>query len=257
MFTLAVTPEVNLVLTVLLIVWAALLCGGFVLGRPKAGTPQPPPRWTWLASSMVLVVAAWGWVFLVNYTTLANNGRFANDTTELSAFGYALLIAIGMTLGFVGDIFMARQNVMGGISAFGLGHIAYIAGLLWFSDAVGLNDSAIRLGAWVTWLIIGVIAWFITVYRGQQHTVLTWAALAYCLLLSSTAGFATGLAMQRSEFMPLALGTMLFLFSDLLITVQLFMQKRFRLMDDLIWLTYGPAQALIVYSVYAALVVVS
>jgi hypothetical protein len=39
--------------------------------------------------------------------------------------------------------------------------------------------------------------------------------------------------------------------------VQLFKEKRFYLIDDVIWLTYGPAQALIVYSVYAALLVVS
>jgi hypothetical protein len=186
-----------------------------------------------------------------------DTGRFIDSSVELSAFGYSLLLAIGMTLGFLGDIFMSRKNLIGGLSSFGAGHIAYIAAFISFSDAAGLNNTAIRLGTLAFWLILGVIVWYITVYRNQQRTALHWAALAYCLLLSSTAGFATGLALQRAEFIPLAVGTALFLFSDLLITVQLFMRKSFYLIDDVVWLTYGPAQALIVYSVYAALLVVS
>ncbi|NWF70073.1 MAG: lysoplasmalogenase [Chloroflexi bacterium] len=227
-------------LTLLLIVWALLLFGGFAFGKLNAEKTRRMPTWTRMASSVALVAAGWSWL-----------------AAAAPVGSAALLIAVGMTLGLVGDLFMARKNVIGGIGAFGLGHIAYISALLLYTSAAGLNDSGLRLGAWVAWLVIGVVAWYITVYRGQEHRVLHWAALAYCLLLSSTAGAATGLALQQAAFIPLALGAALFLFSDLLITVQLFMQRSFYLIDDVIWLTYGPAQALIVYSVYAASAVLS
>ena len=79
------------------------------------------PLWTRIASSVVLVLAAWSW-YLVSRST----------TTSL----FALLIAVGMTLGLLGDLFMARllavaQYVLFGMGAFGLGHVAYItAGMI-------------------------------------------------------------------------------------------------------------------------------
>jgi hypothetical protein len=245
----------------LLLLWAALLFGGFIFGKLNTEQTRRMPIWTRLASSFVLVAIAWYWYQLFPMRWVDEYTNRINYV-ERDIFGrpYVFLIAIGMTLGFIGDIFMSRKNLVGGLSAFGLGHIAYIIAFVSFRNRLEyflLNNIGLTLVAWVVWLIIGVIAWYITVYRSQPRTLLHWAALAYCLLLSSTAGFATGLALQNAVFIPLAIGAALFLFSDLLITVQLFMHKTFYLIDDVVWLTYGPAQALIVYSVYAALLVVS
>jgi hypothetical protein len=261
MFTHLVPTEANLVLTLLLIVWAVLLFGGFIFGKSNPERTRRMPTWTRLSSSFVLVIAAWVWV--PTLLSLLDYGRVRSGLGFFEITGFfnwlsicTMLIAVGMTLGFIGDIFMSRSNLIGGLSSFGLGHIAYIAAFILFGNLL-LNNSIMRIGALLVWLIIGVIAWYITVYRSQPRTPLHWEALAYCLLLSSTAGFATGLALQRAEFIPLAIGAALFLFSDLLITVQLFMHKTFYLIDDVVWLTYGPAQALIVYWVYGALLVVS
>jgi hypothetical protein len=261
MFSQAITPEANLLLTALLVVWAALLFGGFIFGKLNVERTRRMPTWTRLSSSFVLVIAGIFWFVAATDPVLYMTSCYGCKLITFSDNGwkaeyYAALISLGMTLGFIGDIFMSRKNLIGGLSSFGLGHIAYIAAFIVFSDAMGLNNATIRLGAWIVWLVIGVIAWYITVYRAKPHTALHWAALAYCLLLSSTAGFATGLALQSALFIPLAIGAALFLFSDLLITVQLFMHKSFYLIDDVVWLTYGPAQALIVYSVNAALLVV-
>ncbi len=231
----------NLWLLGLLIVWAALLFGGFIFGKLDDQRTRRMPTWTRMSSSLTLVVAAW-------------SGFFFNRNSAIESF--ALLIAVGMTLGFIGDLFMAEliplgDHVMGGIAAFGLGHIAYIIAFLTFGDQKGLNGS--RWGAWIIWLLIGVVGWYIVVYRGQKVTPLHYAALPYALLLASTAGFATGLALQNSAFMPLALGTALFLLSDLILAAQLFNNVRFYLISDVVWLTYGPAQMLIVYSVGSAL----
>ncbi len=242
MFDTWLTPE-HLPLLILAAVWAALLFGGFILGKRWEDGSRRMPVWTRMASSLVLVIAAWYWF------VLARDGAAAR---------FALPVAIGMTLGFVGDLFMAKlivksdQHVLGGMGAFGLGHVAYIIAFVGFGDALGATDN--RLAAWIIWLIIGAVGWYAAVYRGQQaRSTLHYAALPYALLLASTAGFATGLAINVSLFLPLALGCALFLLSDLLIAAHLFSGVSFPLIDDVVWLTYGPAQLLIVYSIGAAL----
>jgi hypothetical protein len=223
-------------------VWAALLFGGFILGKRWDDGTRRMPVWTRMASSFVLVIAGWYWLLIARETT---------------AVRYALPVAIGMTLGLVGDLFMAKlitrsdQHVLGGIGAFGLGHIAYIVALVGFGDLLGATSY--RVPAWLVWLIIGAVGWYVAVYRGQaRRSALHYAALPYALLLASTAGFATGLALDDSAFAPLAVGCALFLLSDLLIAARLFNGVFFRLIDDVIWLTYGPAQMLIVFSVGVA-----
>jgi hypothetical protein len=230
----------------LLIPWAGLLFGGFVFGKADAKRERRMPTWTRIGSSLVLVLAGWSW-FLVSRDT--------------SAEVFALLIAAGMSLGALGDLFMANllpvsQPVLGGIGAFGLGHVAYIAGIVSFGNRLGLDAPALRSGAWAAWFLIGAIAWYLVVFRGSQRTALHWAALPYALLLASTAGVATGLAVQQIAFVPLAIGAALFLLSDLILAARLFTGRHFALIDDIVWLTYEPGQMLIVYSIGSALRVV-
>lgn len=227
----------------LLCLWAALLFGGFIFGKPHAGHQGRMPAWTRMASSAVLVIAGWSW------------WAVSRDT---AASPFALLIALGMTLGFVGDLFMARllpvkDHVLWGLAAFGLGHVAYIAAGIAYGNRAGPAAAGPRLGAWAAWLLIGLFGWYAAVARGQSRTALHWVALPYALLLASTAGVATGLALQNAAFWPMALGAALFLLSDMIIAAQIFSGRTFRLIDDVVWLTYGPGQMLIVYSVAAAL----
>ena len=230
-------------LLVLLLLWAALLFGGFLFGAPGSGAGRRMPVWTRMASSATLVLAAWSWYW------------FSRGS---SAAGFAVLVAIGMSCGMAGDLFMAKvlpvsHHTLAGIGAFALGHVAYIAACLSFGNAQGLDAGAARFGAWAAWLLIGLLGWYLVVFRGQTPTFLQRAALPYSLLLASTAGVATGLALQASSFIPLAVGAGLFLVSDLILAAGLFAGRHFALMDDVIWLTYGPAQMLIVYSVGSAL----
>ena len=94
-------------------------------------------------------------------------------------------------------------------------------------------------------------SWFIG--SARQPSFLHNAALPYALLLASSAGFASGLALNASVFIPLVLGCALFLVSDLILAARLFNGASFPLIDDVVWLTYGPAQMLIVFSVGAAI----
>lgn len=72
------------------------------------------------------------------------------------------------------------------------------------------------------WLLIGLCGWYLVVFRGRKPTALHLAALAYTLLLSSTAGLATGLSLQSHAFIPMAIGGGLFLLSDLILAAELF-----------------------------------
>ena len=205
------------ILLVLALIWAGLLFGGFVFGKAQPGRQGHMPMWTRLASSLTLVVAGWVW---------------AAAAWDGAAGSFARLIAVGMTFGLLGDLFMARllpvsPHVLWGMAAFGLGHVAYIAAILGFGDARGLNAAGPRLAAWLAWLIIGAAAWYFVVFRGQRPTVLHWAALPYSLLLASTTGFATGLALQQPAFVPLAVGAALFLLSDLILAARLFAGRSF------------------------------
>lgn len=235
-------------LIALWLIWASLLFGGFIFGKLNADDTHRIPRWARMASSLTLVVAAWSWFAFAGQTEIANH--------------YSLFIAIGMTLGFIGDLFMAqliplKDYVLGGIGSFGLGHIAYIIGLVGLGNASQLfaDSENARWGALVVWWLIALASWYVVVFRGQKHSFLHYAALPYALLLASTAGLATGLAIQEPLFIPLAIGTALFLLSDLTLAAQLFNGLHFRMIGDVVWLTYGPAQMLIVYSVANAIIV--
>lgn len=230
-------------LIALMLLWGFLLFGGFIFGKKSLLAEYRMPTWTRIGSSLVLVLAAWFWWF-VAYSQ--NDGVVAD---------YTFWIAVGMSLGFVGDLFMANllpflpEPILGGIAFFGLGHIAYIVAFFIFAVSYHFVTGLYWAG-WVLWLLIALVGWYFIVWWGSaDKSPLRLAALPYSLLLASTAGFATGLAFQNSAIIPTAVGAAFFLISDSLIAVQLFNPRyKFPLIADAVWLTYGPAQLLIVYS---------
>jgi len=111
--------------------------------------------------------------------------------------------------------------------------------------------SAMFWRAVVAWQLLAAIGWWFVVMWGQQPTVLHWAALPYSLLLAGTAGVTSGLGLLDRRMIPLALGGALFLASDLILAFEQF-RGTFNYAGDFVWLTYGPAQMLIVYSCFAA-----
>ncbi len=223
----------NILMILLLILWAILLFGGWIFGAYNTAQTHKIPTPNRMLSSAMLVSAGWIW-------SLSHGGNLA------------LFTALGMTFGFLGDLFMAGllikgdKSVLGGMSAFGLGHIFYIIGIL------GMNQT--NLIAWILMLIVAVALWYAVVYRtAKEVSVLHYAALPYALLLASTAGFAGGVALADSAFILMAIGAVLFLISDLILAAQLFNGVHFKGIGDVVWLTYGPAQMLIVYAIPLAL----
>lgn len=229
-------------LSLLLGLWAALLFGGFAYGLAcEPFHPEIPER-ARLGSSFVLVVAAWGWCLAV-------------QKSRPAAYGW--LIAAGMTFGFIGDLFMAGripvgESILGGIGSFGFGHVAYLAAMVLIGRQGAPGGTVIRAVAWLAWLCVGVAGWYLIVYP-EAPPVIREAALGYVLLLASTAGCATGLALRARAFVPLAVGAALFFVSDLMIGAEKFGGYHHPYIAPAIWLTYGPAQMLIVYSTASAI----
>ncbi len=226
----------------LLLFWGILLFGGFIFGSGQDGRRMP--AWTRLGSSAVLVVAGISWALI---------------SREYATARYASLLALGMALGFAGDLSLAqvlltgRKSQLAGIAAFAAGHLFYIPAIWQLGQQLGLTDNAVRLSALLAWWLLALLGWFFVVYRGERRRSLRWPVLLYALLLATTAGVATGLALQAPAFWPLAAGSALFLFSDMLIGGNWFDGLDFPMIHDLIWLTYGPGQMLIVYSAGVAL----
>ncbi len=226
------------------LLWALLLFGGFALGSAADDPTHRMPTWTRMASSLALVAAGWAWFAL----SRSGGGRGDQGSPR-----FPLFLALGMTAGLAGDLILAGllpggENVLAGIAAFGIGHVLYIAAILHWAGAHGLNRAGPRWASFAAWWVIGALAWYLVVFRGQEATVLHWAALPYALLLAGTCGAATGVAAQTRTFVPMAVGAALFLASDLILAAQLFNDLDFALIGDVIWLTYGPGQMLIVYT---------
>jgi uncharacterized membrane protein YhhN len=232
--------------------WAIVLFGGTIASEIGRGSPSVAANEqillvSHLGSSVLLVTAAWIW--------------FLSFSRSLASATVALF-AVGMTAGAVGDFFNAGvlqdlvrlpDPVLGGMAAFALGHIAYIAACLRVAREQSFQSRGRRLAGIAFWEAFGTVAWFFVVYR---HTnagagVLVWPALPYSLLLATTAGLATSLALEDRRFVPLAAGAVLFLFSDLILAFRLF-QGDFPMASHAVWMTYGPGQMLIVYSIGTA-----
>ena len=225
--------------------WPVLLIGGFVWGLFNAGegVRQHIPIVGRIGSSLVLVVAAWAFAGL----SIPGFARF-----------YAVLVAVGMTLGFWGDVFNAgllpsvfKEDLVGGIVCFGLGHIAYIVAFWQLGNRAGLDAPRTRWSAIAAWQVAGAVGWFFVVLVGQEAGFLHWAALPYSLLLAGTAGVTTGLALGDRRLIVLGLGGALFLVSDLLLAFEQF-RGAFAYAGDFVWLTYGPAQMLLVFGTLRA-----
>ncbi|QDU42735.1 YhhN-like protein [Symmachiella dynata] len=229
------------------LVWGALLCGGLLAGNLPLDDASGWSEWGRLGSSVLLVVAAWLF-FLRGRATAASR--------------YLLLIAIGMTLGALGDFFMAGRlqtliklpnPALGGIAAFGLGHAAYIAACLDAHKRAGLKSRAARWEALLIWQLIGLVGWYFIVYPTEvdRLQLLRWPALVYTLLLACTAGMAMSLAVQDRRFSLLTIGAALFLLSDLILAWGMF-HGSFPYSREAVWIPYGGGQMLIVYATTTA-----
>jgi uncharacterized membrane protein YhhN len=227
--------------------WAVLLVGALLIGT-WSGHGTHLATWGRMGSSLMLVLAAYA---------------AARVAKHSAAAFYCWGIAIGMALGTLGDFFNAgllqeiiplSDPVLGGIAAFGLGHIAYMAACVSAARRARLTSPMAWIGSIAVWQAIGVVSWYFVVYLGTNESArpLVWPSLPYSLLLAGTAGVATALAVQERRFTILAVGAALFLASDMILAIGLF-RGNFAHQTVAVWSAYGSGQMMIVFSTLAAI----
>jgi len=209
------------------LVWALLLFGPIV-GLEPDETGRRIPYAACLASSLALVGYAWA-------------GFGARRTSS------SRRVAIGMTLGFIGDLCMAGGLLIPALLTFGAGHVFYqmVARKrlrTWTSGSIAVV---------VAWIFAGAAIWFWLAGSGERgQRFILGATLVYTAFLAATPGFATALALRNPTAWPIVLGGALFLASDAVIAARMFSPTLFAaipdwIRPDLVWITYGPAQMLI------------
>lgn len=226
--------------SLLWVIWFVLLGGGLAAETVGHTLGSAAGR---LGSSVVLVLAGCAWSQLLRDTAVAR---------------YTRLVAWGITLGAMGDFFMADlmsfiplpSPVLGGMASFGLGHLCYIAACFHARQVTGLTSSRAMWRSIAVWQVISAVGWFLVVFLSTQEStrILVWPALPYSQLLAGTAGVATGLAVQNGRFRVLAVGAALFLISDLVLAWGMF-RGTFPFRTEAVWSTYGGGQMMIVYAI--------
>ena len=165
-------------------------------------------------------------------------------------FGMPLFwtIALGMTLGAAGDWFLARRGeaaFLAGMAAFGAGHLAYAGGMLARSLALGLDGVSLAEGAALAVLLALVAS--TEVWLAPRTGGLRWPVRAYVLLIGLMGASAVLLPAHAGQ-PALRLGAALFLASDLLLALRLFVvtdPARQRALSRALWPAYWAGQALI------------
>jgi hypothetical protein len=234
------SPRCRRVATVFWLAWAVLLGAGLAGSVAKATPLSAMDTELKAGSSLMLVMFAW----------------FFSAIAPPTSRAIVRLVAVGMTLGCLGDaspllgsLWPDPQRTLGNMVLFGIGHVAYIrACVLVHRTADNRRAAAMWYASLALWMVVGVIAWQFAANSGTRHLEMRFPALGYTLLLSATAGAATGCALLNRRFAPVAIGAVLFLISDLLLAVRIFYDlppPPF----DFVWLTYGPGQMLIVFGI--------
>ncbi len=243
MFPLPYASLDNGLLYLLLGADVLLLAGGLTFGPMAADGTGRLPRPLRMALSAILVVAAF-----VEWR--------ASVGTPVA--GYGGWVLLGMGLGFLGDLIMAEvipapDRLIGGMLAFGLGHIVYVIALAHVTAALGLWQAPVSLMLWALLAGLGIALWHGLVQRPGGRREQNAAALVYSLLMATMNAFAIGLALRQARFLPLALGALLFLASDTVLGHWAIRGHVWKRVNDVVWITYNLGQMLIVYSVAAAL----
>lgn len=201
------------------ILWGLAALAAAAYGLRHAGRAGPPGAVAGRAAVKTVAVAA-----------LAAAGSVA---------GAPGLVVTGLALGAAGDLFLALRGeraFLAGMAAFALGHLAYAA---WMFSPDGLPAAA---------PVIGLLALFgisTEVWLAPRTGTLRWPVRGYVVVILLMMAAAASLPPWR---WPVVAGAVLFLLSDLILALELFVLRdaaRKAAAGRLLWPVYWSGQALI------------
>lgn len=154
--------------------------------------------------------------------------------------GAPLLVVLGLALGSLGDLLLSRPGqpaFLGGMAAFATGHLAYLIHFLLFAQNLPPLPAALMLV-----LALSTEYWLI------PHTgALRYPVRGYVAIITAMAMGAMAMAPGHGW---MQLGAGLFVLSDLLLAVTIFIAPRAWL-ERLLWPVYWLAQAFIMFGALA------
>ena len=164
------------------------------------------------------------------------------------------LVPLGLALGALGDLCLALKGerlFLAGVGAFGLGHLAYAGGFLLRSGALGFDGVSGAEGlvlAVLLALLVSTEVWLAPRTGGLRGPVRGYVALI------GLRGVAAVLLPDAPGQGVLRAGAALFILSDLMLAVEMFVARDPRLRRGLalaLWPAYWGGQALIAWGALA------
>lgn len=189
-----------------------------------------------------------GWVGAAIKT--ASTGLLAGLLATMSGGAWFWLVPLGLALGALGDLFLALKGerfFLAGVGAFGLGHLAYAGGFLLRSGELGFDG--VSVGEGVVLVVLAGLLVSTEFWLAPRTGDLRWPVRGYVVLIGLM-GVAAVLLPAAPGQGVLRWGAAMFILSDLMLAVQLFVTRdqgiRRRLALAL-WPAYWAGQALIAW----------
>jgi uncharacterized membrane protein YhhN len=219
--------------------------GGGILANVAAGLALAAAVGYWLGFATREVKGTAGAAVKTGSTAL-----LAVLALAASPGGWFWLIPLGLALGALGDLCLALggvQRFLAGVAAFGLGHLAYAGGFLIRSAELGLDAVSLPEAL----ALVGLVALLLSteVWLSPRTGELRAPVRGYVLLIGLM-GLAAVLLPAHPGQGWLRLGAGLFIASDLMLALQLFVVKGAGLRRGLaltLWPAYWAGQALIAW----------
>lgn len=180
----------------------------------------------------------------------ASTALLAALTLAMPVGGWFWLIPLGLALGALGDLFLAlggQRRFLAGVAAFGLGHLAYAGGFLWRSGDIGFDGIA--AGEVAALAVLLVLLASTELWLAPRTGDLRQPVRGYVGLIGLMGVTAVLLPVNVGQDV-LRLGAGLFILSDLLLALQLFVVTSPGLKWTLalvLWPAYWTGQALIAW----------
>ena len=180
----------------------------------------------------------------------ASTGLLAVLLATMPGTGWFWLVPLGLALGALGDLCLALKGerwFLAGVGAFGLGHLAYAGGFLLRSGALGFDGVSTGEGlalVALAGLLVSTEFWL-----APRTGDLRWPVRGYVVLIGLM-GVAAVLLPVASGQSVLRWGAALFILSDLMLAIQLFVATGAGLRRRLalaLWPAYWGGQVLIAW----------
>ena len=180
----------------------------------------------------------------------ASTGLLAGLLATMPGAAWFWLVPLGLALGALGDLFLALKGeryFLAGVGAFGLGHLAYAGGFLLRSGALGFDG--VSVGEGVVLVVLAGLLVSTEFWLAPRMGDLRWPVRGYVVLIGLM-GVASVLLPEAPGQGVLRWGAVLFILSDLMLAVQLFVtrdQGIRRRLALVLWPAYWGGQALIAW----------